>query len=100
MSPIMTLEDNNMSVLMSSSCQVLCFCPCIKVVCARTVGVQEGGVELSGQQRIRYVSEKLFEQRRHVMDAVLLIQLDVHPHVEVLPQLGNTHTNTVAFTLH
>lgn len=55
-----------------------------------TGGVQEGRVELSGQQRIRDVSEKLFEQRCHVMDALLLIQLDVHPHVKVLKQLRST----------
>lgn len=57
-----------------------------------TVGVQEGGVELSGQQGIRHVSEELFEQSRHVMDAVLLVQLDVGPHVKVIPQLMGTHT--------
>lgn len=68
----------------------MCVCVC---VCWLTVGVQEGGVQLSGQQRIRHVSEELFEQRRHVMDAVLLVQLDVHAHVEVLHQLRNKHTH-------
>lgn len=50
-----------------------------------TVGMQEGGVELSGQQRIRHVPQKLFEQCCHIVDTVLLIQLDVNTHVKVLP---------------
>lgn len=62
--------------------------------CTLTVGVQEGRVELSGQQRIGHVSEELFEQRCHIMDAVLLVQLDVHPYIEVLSQLRRTHTHT------
>lgn len=73
----------------------MCVCVC---VCWLTVGVQEGGVQLSGQQRIRHVSEELFEQRRHIMDAVLLVQLDVHAHVEVLHQLRNKHTHTYTET--
>lgn len=56
-------------------------------LCVLTVGVQEGGVQLSGQQRIRYVSEEFFEQSSHIVNAVLLIQLDVQPHVKILPQL-------------
>lgn len=59
-----------------------------------TVGVQEGRIELSGQQGVRHISEELFEQRRHIMDALLLIQLDVGPHVKVVPQLRATHMHT------
>lgn len=54
---------------------------------SHTVSVQEGGVELPGQQRVRHVAQELLEQRRHVVHAVLLVQLDVHPHVEVFTQL-------------
>lgn len=65
-------------------------CPGVRVcvcVCALTVGVQEGGVQLSGQQRIGHVSEELFEQGGHVVNAVVLVQLDVHPQVKILAQL-------------
>lgn len=66
----------------------MCFCVCLYVCiggCMHTIGMQEGGVELSGQQRIRHVPQKLFEQCCHIVDAVLLIQLDVNAHVKVLP---------------
>lgn len=46
--------------------------------------MQERWIELSGQQRIRHVPQELFEKCCHIVDAVLLVQLDVHPHVEVL----------------
>lgn len=52
-----------------------------------TCGVDEGRVELLGEQRVGHVPEELLQQSRHVMDAVLLVQLDVHAAVELLPQL-------------
>lgn len=58
---------------------------CVHVL---TIGVQEGRVELSGQQRIGHVSEELFKQSGHIVNTVLLFQLDIHPHVKILPQLG------------
>lgn len=59
----------------------------MNIAYSRTVSVEKGGVKLSRQQRIRHVPQELFEQRRHVVHAVLLVQLDVHPHVEVFTQL-------------
>lgn len=61
-------------------------------MCVHTVGMQECGIELSGQQRIRHVPQELFEKRCHIVDALLLVQLDIHPHVKVLPELVDGET--------
>lgn len=51
---------------------------------APTCGVDEGCVELLGQERVRHVPEELLQQRSHIMDAVLLIQLNVDAAVKLL----------------
>lgn len=52
-----------------------------------TRGVDEGRIELLGQQGVGHVPEELLQQRGHIVNAVLLIQLDVHATVELLAQL-------------
>lgn len=52
-----------------------------------TRGVDEGRVELLGQQGVGHVPEELLQQRGHIVNAVLLIQLDVPAAVELLAQL-------------
>ena len=52
-----------------------------------THGVDEGSVELLGEQRVRHVPQEFLQQCSHVMDTVLLIQLHVHTPIKLLPQL-------------
>lgn len=42
-----------------------------------THAVDECGIELFGEQWVWHVPQELFQKSRHVMDAVLLIQLDL-----------------------
>lgn len=42
-----------------------------------THAVDECGIELFGEQWVRHVSQELLQKRSHIMDAVLLIQLDL-----------------------
>lgn len=52
-----------------------------------TCGVDEGRVELLGEEGVRHVPEELLQQGRHVVDAMLLIQLDVNAAIKLLTQL-------------
>lgn len=52
-----------------------------------TCGVDESCVELLGEERVGHVPEELLQQGCHIVDAVLLIQLDVDAAVELLTQL-------------
>lgn len=49
-----------------------------------TCGVDEGRVELLGQKRVGHVPEELLQQRSHIVNAVLLIQLDVDAAIKLL----------------
>lgn len=49
--------------------------------------VDEGRVQISCQQRVREISEKLFQQRSYIMDAVLLIHLYLPPLVKLFAKL-------------
>lgn len=48
---------------------------------------EEGSVELPGNQGIRHVPKKLFEQSSHVMNALMLIQENIQALVKLFPQL-------------
>ena len=52
-----------------------------------TCGVDEGRVELLGEKRVGHVPEELLQQSSHVVNAVLLVQLDVDAAIELLAQL-------------
>lgn len=49
-----------------------------------TCGVDEGRVELLGQKRVGHVPEELLQQRSHIVNAVLLVQLDVDAAIKLL----------------
>lgn len=52
-----------------------------------TCGVDEGRVELLGEQRVGHVPEELLQQSGHVVNAGLLVQLDGDAAVELVAQL-------------
>lgn len=56
-----------------------------------TCGVDEGCVELPGEQRVRHVPEELLQQSCHVVHAVVLVQLDVDAAVKLLTKLRSRH---------
>lgn len=62
---------------------------------ALTGGAQEGAVELSGNQRIRHVPQKLLQQSSHIVDALVLVQENIQSLVKLFPQLeqGRTEEN-------
>ncbi len=65
---------------------------CLRIVLL-TRAADKRGVQFSGQQRIRHVSQKLFEQRRHVMNTVPLVQNNIGTLIEGFTKL-NVTTNT------
>ncbi len=65
---------------------------CLSIVLL-TRAADKRGVQFSGQQRIRHVSQKLFEQRRHVMNTVPLVQNNIGTLIEGFTEL-NVTTNT------
>lgn len=62
-----------------------------------TCAADESIIKLSGEQRIRKISQKHLQQSRHVMNAVLLFQMHIHTFIKLLTQL--THTTTTMITL-
>lgn len=58
-----------------------------KVNMMPTCGVDEGRVELLGQKRVRHVPEELLQQRSYIMNAVVLVQLDVNAAIKLFTQL-------------
>lgn len=49
--------------------------------------VDEGSVKLSCQQWVGHVSEEFFQQRGHIVDTVLLIQVYLPSLVKLIPKL-------------
>lgn len=62
----------------------------LQLTVAYFLRLQEGLVEVSGQQRLRQVPEELLEQRGHVVRTVIRRQLHVTETVELLPQMSNS----------
>lgn len=56
---------------------------------------EEGCIELPGNQGIRHVPKKLFEQSSHIMNTLMLIQENIQSLVKLFPQLkdGRTEKN-------
>lgn len=52
-----------------------------------TCGVDKGRVELLGQKRVGHVPEELLQQRSYIVNAVVLVQLDVDATIELFTQL-------------